>query len=413
MTPPTIVVLVVASGAAWESPALGILGAHQGIVVLKRCVDVDDLLAAASAGQADVAVLGLDAPGLDVAAVDHLRAHGVRPVAVVATGAMEAGRVRASRIGIAELVAEDDLDALPNAVTAADRAPAALHSEPAAGADGVGRGGPVIAVWGPAGAPGRTTVAAGIAAHLARRERRTILVDADPHGASVGQQLGIVDGVSGLLAAARLTVSGQLEERFASVQRGIDPHLSVVTGLPRPDRWVELRSGAVQHLLETARRNAHVVVDTGFSLEDDPAHDFGTRPPRNQLTLATLEVADEVVVVGSADPVGLSRLVRGLAELRELIPATPLRVVVNRMRPSLGWSEKDVAGMVGGFARLSGLHFLPDDQATVDRALVAGRTLPELGDSLISRALAALVDALLMSLALAATPRIADTAHRR
>lgn len=413
MTPPTIVVLVVASGAAWESPALGILGAHQGIVVLKRCVDVDDLLAAASAGQADVAVLGLDAPGLDVAAVDHLRAHGVRPVAVVATDAMEAGRVRASRIGIAELVAEDDLDALPDAVTAADRAPAAVPAEPAPGPDGSGRGGPVIAVWGPAGAPGRTTVAAGIAAHLAHRERRTILVDADPHGASVGQQLGIVDGVSGLLAAARLTVSGQLEERFGSVQRGIDPHLSVVTGLPRPDRWVELRSGAVQHLLETARRHAHVVADTGFSLEDDPAHDFGTRPPRNQLTLATLEVADEVVVVGSADPVGLSRLVRGLAELRELVPATPLRVVVNRMRPSLGWSEKDVAGMVGGFARLSGLHFLPDDQATVDRALVAGRTLPELGDSLISRALAALVDALLMSLALAATPRIADTAHRR
>jgi MinD-like ATPase involved in chromosome partitioning or flagellar assembly len=410
MAHPTIVVLVVASGAAWESPALGILGAHPGIVVLKRCVDVDDLLAAASAGQADVAVLGLDAPGLDVSAVDHLRAHGVRPVAIVATDALEAGRVRASRIGIAELVAEDDLDALPDAVTAADRAPAPT---PEAVPADTGPGGPVIAVWGPAGAPGRTTVAAGIAAHLAQRERRTILVDADPHGASVGQQLGIVDGVSGLLAAARLTVSGQLEERFATVQRGIDSQLSVVTGLPRPDRWVELRAGAVQHLLETARRQAHVVVDTGFSLEDDPGHDFGTRPPRNQLTLASLEVADEVVVVGSADPVGLSRLVRGLAELRELVPATPLRVVVNRMRPSLGWSEKDVAGMVGGYARLAGLHFLPDDQATVDRALVAGRTLPELGESAISRALSALVDGLLVSLTLAATPRIADTAHRR
>jgi len=389
-----IVVLVVASGAAWESPALGILGAHPGIVVLKRCVDVDDLLAAASAGQADVAVLGLDAPGLDVAAVEHLRAHAVRPVAIVGTGAMEAGRVRASRIGIGELVAEDDLDALPDAVTAADRAPAPPPPEPPPGPSAPGSGGPVIAVWGPAGAPGRSTVAAGIASHLARRELRTILVDADAYGASVAQQLGIVDGVSGLLSAARLTVSGQLEERFASVQRGIDARLSVVTGLPRPDRWVELRPGAVEHLLETARRHAHVVVDTGFSLEDDPAHDFGTRPPRNQLTLATLELADEVVVVGSADPVGLSRLVRGLAELRDLVPATPLRVVVNRMRPSLGWSEKDVAGMVSGFARLSGLHFLPDDQATVDRALVAGRTLAELGDSAISRALAALTDSL-------------------
>ena len=220
--------------------------------------------------------------------------------------------------------------------------------------------------------------------------------------------------MSGLLAAARLTVSGQLEERFASVQRGIDAQLSVVTGLPRPDRWVEVRAGAVEHLLEIARRQAHVVVDTGFSLEDDPAHDFGTRPPRNQLTLAALELADEVVVVGSADPVGLSRLVRGLAELRELVAGHP---AAGRGQPDAadasGWSEKDVAGMVGGFARLSGLHFLPDDQATVDRALVAGRTLPELGDSAISRALSALVDALLVSLALAATPRTAGTARRR
>ena len=41
-----------------------------------------------------------------------------------------------------------------------------------------------------------------------------------------------------------------------------------------------------------------------------------------------------------------------------------MRVVVNRMRPTLGWSERDIAGMVEGFARLAGVHFLPDDRAT-------------------------------------------------
>lgn len=409
-----IVVLVVAAGAAWESSALGVLGAQPDIVVLKRCVDVDDLLATASAGQADVAVVGLDAPGLDAAAVDHLRASSVRPVAVVAAGTAESGRVRAARIGIADLVLDDDLDRLPDAVTAADRAPDPPPEEPA-GPDGPGGpggpegpGGPVVAVWGPAGAPGRTTVATGLAAWLARRQLRTILVDADPHAASVGQQLGIVDGVSGLLAAARLTAGGELEERFASVQRALDPRLSVVTGLPRPDRWAEVRPGALEHLLETARRQAYVVVDCGFSLEDEPLADVGARPARNHQTLAALGLADEVVVVGSADPVGLSRLARGLADLRELHPATPLRVVVNRMRPSLGWTEKEVAGMVAGFARPSGLHFLPDDQATVDRALVAGRTVPELGDSAIGRALDAVAGAVAT-----VRPRTAGTALPR
>jgi MinD-like ATPase involved in chromosome partitioning or flagellar assembly len=210
----------------------------------------------------------------------------------------------------------------------------------------------------------------------------------------VAQQLGILDEVSGLLAAARLASSGQLEERFASVQRGIDAHLSVVTGLPRGDRWVEVRAGALEHLLEVGRDQGEVVVDTGFSLEDDGVPDLGTRPGRNQMTLGALEVADEVVVVGGADPIGLSRLARGLVELRDLTGGRPVHVVVNRMRASLGWSERDVAGMVSGFARIAGLHFLPDDQATVDRALVAGRTLVEVGDSPLSRAVARLADAL-------------------
>ena len=218
-------------------------------------------------------------------------------------------------------------------------------------------------MWGPAGAPGRTTVATSLAAEIARRRRRTILVDADPYGGAVAQQLGILDEVSGLLSAARLAAAGQLEERLASVQRGLDDHLSVVTGLPRGDRWVEVRAGSVEHLLELAREQGEVVVDTGFSLEDDPGSDFGSRPGRNQLTLGALEVADEVIVVGGADPVGLSRLGRALVELRDLTGARPVHVVVNRMRPTLGWSERDIAGMVSGFARVAGLHFLPDDQA--------------------------------------------------
>ncbi|HEY0952244.1 AAA family ATPase, partial [Nocardioides sp.] len=249
------------------------------------------------------------------------------------------------------------------------------------------------------------TVATALAAESARRGRRTLLVDADPYGGSVAQQLGILDEVSGLLSAARLAAAGQLEERYASVQRALDPRLSVVTGLPRGDRWVEVRTGAVEHLLEVGREHGEVVADTGFSLEEDPAPDLGTRPGRNQMTLGALEVADEVVVVGSADPVGLSRLARGLVELRELTGGRPVHVVVNRMRPTLGWSERDIAGMVAGFARLAGLHFLPDDQAAVDRALVAGRTLVEVGDSPLVRAIARLADALAATQAQAANSR--------
>lgn len=392
-----VVVLVVAAGASWESAALALLGERSGIVVLKRCVDVDDLMAAASAGQADVAVVAVDAPGLDPAAVEHLRAHGVRPVAVVPGGpAGDAAALRATRIGIRSLVGEDELAVLPDVVAAQDGT--AEATVPEVVGDDVGVEAPVagrvIAVWGPAGAPGRTTVACAVAAELARRATRTLLVDADPHGGAVAQQLGILDEVSGLLSAARLTAGGLLPERFGSVQRGLGQHLGVVTGLPRPDRWIEVRTGVVEHLLETGRERGHVVADTGFSLEQDLTPDLGSRPGRNQMTLGAIEVADEVVVVGSADPVGLSRLARGLVELRDVLAGAPVRVVVNRMRSTLGWSEKDIAGMVEGFTRLTGLHFLPDDRVAVDRALVAGRTVVEVGESAVGDAVARLVDAL-------------------
>ncbi|MBZ5740116.1 AAA family ATPase [Nocardioides mangrovi] len=396
-----VVVLIVASGAAWEPEALRLLGDHPRIVVLRRCVDVDDLLAAASAGQADVAVVGLDAPGLDRAAVDHLRVHGVRAVAITpAAATLDGGRLRAGRVGIPIVVTEDLLGTLPDAVCAAEPRPTQPRtpppSRPPDGAvpPAASTPGRVVAVWGPGGAPGRSTVATAVASELARRRRRTVLVDADPYGGALAQQLGILDEVSGLLSAARLATGGQLAARFGSVQRGIDGHLSVVTGLPRGDRWVEVRHGALEELLEVAGEQAEVVVDTGFSLEEGPAAELGGRPSRNHLTLAALDTADEVLVVGSADPVGLSRLARGLVELRERRP-DPVQVVVNRMRPTLGWTERDIVGMLSGFSHASAVHFLPDDQPAVDRALVAGRTLLEGGESPLTRAVARLVDALL------------------
>jgi MinD-like ATPase involved in chromosome partitioning or flagellar assembly len=389
-----LVVVVVAAGAAWESPVLALVAARNGMVVLKRCVDVDEALATCSAGQADAAVVALDAPGLDPTAVDVLHRHGVRVVAVGRED--EAARTRAGRIGVDALVGDDDLELLPDALEAAEDAAAydeiPAGSRLAEGPSPLDPPGRTLVVWGPTGAPGRTTVAVAVAALLARRGLRTTLVDADPYGGSVAQHLGILDEVSGLLSAARLTGEGTLESRVGTVQRAIDDRLTVVTGLPRAERWVEVRAGVVEHLVEVTRTAGHVVVDTGFGLEDDPSADFGVRPGRNQLTLGALEVADELLVVGTADPIGLSRLARGLVDLRERCPGVPLRVVVNRMRPTLGWSEHDIAGMAEGFARIASIHFLPDDRVAADRALTTGTPLTDDGETELARALVGLVD---------------------
>src|SRR5687768_10451630 len=99
---------MMASGAAWESEAFARLARQDGVVVLKRCVDVDDLLATATSGQADVAVVGLESPGLDPSAVAHLRRYAVRPVAVVSRTDDPDVLARAQRVDVRALVAYDD-----------------------------------------------------------------------------------------------------------------------------------------------------------------------------------------------------------------------------------------------------------------------------------------------------------------
>lgn len=404
-----ICVLMMASGAAWESDAFARLTGAGGVVVLKRCVDVDDLLATATSGQADVAVLGLEAPGLDPSAIAHLRRYAVRPVAVAAAALDDLDvRARAERLGITALVAADDLDSLAEVVSTVEdladtQVRGAEDSHPSAAPPGDEHR--VVAIWGPGGAPGRTTIAVTMAAELARRSSSTVLVDADPYGGGVAQQLGILDEVSGLLSAARLAGAGQLGDRFASTTRAVSDRLTVVTGLPRADRWIEVRAPHLEAVIDRARGLGHVIVDTGFSLEDDPGGDFGARPTRNAMTLTALDAADEIVVVGAADPVGLSRLARGLVDLREITGGAPVRVVVNRMRSSLGWSEREIAGMVEGFSRVAGLHFLPNDQSATDRALVAGRSLIEGGDGPLVRAVGSVVDAVFPTSVPAEQPR--------
>ncbi len=429
------VVLVAGGGAAWEARALEVLGSRSGVVVLKRCVDVDDLLAASASGQADVAVVGLDAHGLDQGAVDLVRRHGVRPVVVVPRGTpSEAARARAVRIGVRTLVAEEQVDTLGEAVTRPEEGRSgatsvrdgaghaeqawggALHEEPDGGGPAAAPGdhgpGRVVAVWGPGGAPGRSTVATTLAATLAARRRRTVLVDVDPWGGSVAQQLGVLDEVSGLLAAARLASGGVLAERFPTVLRSLGQHLELLTGLPRADRWPEVRDGVVEEVLGLARQRGHVVVDTGAPLERDTAVDLAGRPGRNGTTLAALAEADEVVVVGTADPVGLSRLARGLVELAEETGGRPVHLAVNRMRGSLGWSAGDVEQMVRGFAEIASTTFLPEDQAATDRALVAGRSVVEVGDGPLAEAVGRLADTVLGADAAAATEGTPRRARR-
>jgi Mrp family chromosome partitioning ATPase len=395
-------VLLAAAGAGWEAEALDLLARSPATVLVRRCMDLTDLLAAAATGAATAAVVSALLPGLDADGVAGVRRAGLSVVVVAEPGELVDGDVeRLRRLGVDHVLTTTELSGLPD--TLARSVPAAGPGEledaqPAGVTVGVvpddeaavpGRG-RLLVVWGPAGAPGRTTVAVGLAAELAAAGCEVLLLDADPHAASVAQHLGVLDESSGLLAAVRAANAGSLApDRLASLARQVAPRLRVVTGLPRPDRWPEVRTVAFEDLLDVAvAQAAYVVVDVGSSLEVEPSDPFGSSAPqRNQMTLTALEHADEVLVVGAADPVGLARLARGLVELRDVVPRVRPRVVVTRTRPTLGWSDREIHAMVEGFVAPVGMHFVPEDQPAADRALMAGHTLAESGDSALRAAL--------------------------
>jgi MinD-like ATPase involved in chromosome partitioning or flagellar assembly len=250
--------------------------------------------------------------------------------------------------------------------------------------------GRLVAVWGATGAPGRTTIAVNLAAEAALLGRSALLADADTYGGAVAQVLGLLDEAPGLAGAARSANNGQLDlPTLARHARQLTPRLRVLTGITRTERWPEIRPAALEVVWALARGLAELtVVDCGFCLEQDEELSFDTAAPRrNGATLTTIEQADLVVAVGSADPVGLQRLVRGLSDLREAVPGVDVHVVVNRLRPSVVGPdpERQVRSALERYAGVLRATLVPEDRAAVDAAMLRGRLLAEVAPKCAAR----------------------------
>lgn len=288
-----------------------------------------------------------------------------------------------------------------------------------------GPAGQIIAVWGPAGAPGRTTLAIGLAAELAARGLAVCLIDADTYGGTVAPALGLLDESPGFAAACRLAGTDsltalELDRVSQRAPSGSGAPFSVLTGIGRPHRWPELSTARVSSVLEQCRRWRQVViVDAGFSLEtDEEVSSDLLAPRRNAATIAALRAADQVVAVGSADPLGLARLLRTHADLLETVETAHVRIAINRVRASvLGIDPHgQVRQSLERFAGIRDAVLIDDDRDAADAALLAARPVPLAAPrSALSRGVAELADALgyARGPATSAGPRWAARLRRR
>jgi MinD-like ATPase involved in chromosome partitioning or flagellar assembly len=382
--------VLTAVGDQWEAPLVRGLEQHRDrLQVVRRCADLADVLATAGSGRARVALLSADLRGLDGDALARLAACGCAVVALAAPGDEWSER-RLRQLGLTSVLSADAASAEVAAavLTAVQEvgqvSPSRPPEEPAPSGPGSGR---VVVVWGPAGAPGRTTTAVNLAAELAALGRRCVLVDADTYAASVGQVLGLLDEAPALAAAARAADHGSLDlPALSRLAPEVVPGLRVITGLASAHRWTELRPGSLSRVLSLARSLGHwCVVDVASCMEQDEELVYDTAAPRrNGATRTALEEADLVVAVGAADPVGLGRLVGGLHDLAE-VGRKPDVVVVTRLRASAvgtrslspGGPARRVGDALQRYAGVDDLVLVPDDVPALDAALLSGRTLVE------------------------------------
>lgn len=413
---------------------------HGPVTVVRRCAELSELIAACQSGIARAAIVADDAGEVTAALADRLAAAGVALLVLTdeegsqqrldalsiphaprgaaaamlsdlvadAVGRLEGSTASTLLADPAAVLRTWSLDAAGGTVRSAGRDDAGADRRPGGTAeagtedDDSRAAGTIVAVWGPAGAPGRTTVAVNFAAEAAADGRTVLLVDADTYGSSVAASLGLLDESAGVAQACRLADQGLLDRQsllrstLSVALKG--QRLLVLTGITRSDRWIELRPTALGLVLEQARRVADlIVIDCGFSLEADEELSFDTMAPRrNGATLRALELADTVFAVGAADSVGVPRLVRALAELEAAIPGAAPKVVLNKVRAAaVGRSpERQLADAWERFGPgMPVTAFLPADFSTVDAALLAGSALLETAPSSpLRHAIAALAD---------------------
>lgn len=379
----TLDVLLAAGGAEWERQALENLESSDRLRLLRRCVDVSDLLAASITHPADIAFVDVGLLGLDLDVVTRLQERGLDVWGVESA---------APQIGITRSVPVTNLgtvDAAPPASVAVESPYESDRSNPT---------GSVVCVWGPDGGPGVTTIAISLAAAAARAGSRTVLMDADLRVGAISQSLGILDDVSGLLAASRTVNQGRSEE-LAKHLVTVLPGLEVLTGLPRPDLWHHVPPVVLQRLLDELRTRCDlVVVDAGGGLGEESL----TGTNRADSTRQIWSSADQLLLIGRPDPVGLARLLRAHEMCRD---STRVEIVLNGIRPSLGWAENELAQMVENVTGRRPGAVLPFDIEACDRAAMAGDTVTEIAPgSALSRALGELAESVLADGVLAHEP---------
>jgi hypothetical protein len=399
-TPAPLALGAVASARPWRGALQRHCRDHVVDTVVRIVRDARDALEE----PVEVLVLDDDTSYLSAPFVARLRERGVVTVGLYdPTEADGHGYRHLVSIGVdlalpASLPPDELLDALGELRSATHTGSAGASPVARAQPEPARRGGPVIAVGGPAGAGG-TEIAIALA-HQWSRWAETVLVDLDESHASIGRRLGLAvhpHVVTAVEAVRReqLDVTGQpvrsLADCLARPAVGVSLPFDVVVGVASPADWPLLRADDIELLvLELASQWSAVIVRVGPVLED-----LSRFVDRYGTSRRALGLSHRAVGVCEATPMGVLRFLDWLADGVDVLAPGGLDVVLNRVirSPEVRVELAEQLRRIGG-DRIRSVTSVPYDRRVGRAAWDAGlagrgpfrRAVAELADCLVERA---------------------------
>lgn len=365
------------------------IGRHRDTLeVQRRCADLAEVLAATRAGIVDLVCIDGEDPDLDARLLEEIRGHGAGIVILagshrirdlMAMGADAViGHQQPAR-AVEALLALVRVDLASRRALGAEFGPTSPDTDFFPPAPQVPTpGGRILVVWGTTGAPGRSTTALAVAS-IVGAQIPTLLIDADTANPSIAHMLAIPPEPSGVSALSRIGARGRISP--VDLTRAAVPivdRLDVLTGIAVPQRWRETGPAPMVEILTTAQQlYGCIVVDVGAVSLDPVGSEMRHQGSRDELTAAILRQADDVLLVGRADAIGIHRIVAAHEWWLDNISAPRLHIMVNRYH-SHGVGKQGMTALriaLNPFIEGKVIHIIPEDVAVLSAQLHAD-TLP-------------------------------------